>query len=127
MIREWGEAAFFRLFLQHVERAEPSVQAVPTVTALRDGITERIDNEVFEFVIPYCYGWNRLELVAEVFVVGESAVNYDNNMVVLDEYRIVVAISVQDLLTGPILHAVISHGIDCTYGISLVDFGAKQI
>ena len=103
------------------------MQALPAFAALRDGITERIDNEVFEFVIPYCYGWNRLELVAEVFVVGESAVNYDNNMVVLDEYRIVVAISVQDLLTGPILHGVISHGIDCTYGISLVDFGAKQI
>ena len=98
------------------------MQALPTIAALRDGIPERIDNEVFEFVIPYCYGWNRLELVAEVFVVGESAIYYDNNMMVLDEYRIVVAFSVQNLLARRI-----PNGIVGTRGIPLVKFGTKLI
>ena len=62
------------------------MQTFPTVTAMRDGIPERVDNEVLEFVVPYCYWRNRLELIAEIFSVGESAIDEDNNMVPLDEY-----------------------------------------
>ena len=68
-----------------------------------------------------------MELVAEVFVVGESAIYYDNNMMVLDEYRIVVAFSVQNLLARRILPCVVANGIVGTRGIPLVKFGTKLI
>ena len=70
------------------------MQALPTIAALRDGIPERIDNEVIQFVIPYCHGWNRLELIAKIFSVGDSAIYRDDNMVSLYKYRIVVAFPV---------------------------------
>ena len=70
------------------------MQFVPTFAGLRDVFTERIDDEVFENMIPQCNWRNGLELIAEVFCIGNPAIYSDNDMMRLDEYRIVVAFPV---------------------------------
>ena len=76
------------------------MQKIPSLVALRDGVPECVDDEVFQFVVPYGDRGNGLELIAEIFSIDDSAIDGDDNVVLLDEYRIVVAFPVQDFVAG---------------------------
>ena len=90
------------------------MQKIPTVITLRDGFSERVDDEVFQFVVSYGNRGNALVLIPEVLGIYNSAIDSDNNMVLLDEYRIMVAFPVQNFMTGRILQCVVASGaVDC--------------
>ena len=103
------------------------MQFVPAVAALRDVFSERIDDEVFELMIPQCNWRNGLELIAEVLCIGDPAIYGDNDMMRLDEYRIVVTFSVQNFLTRRILQGVMVFGIVFAFRRSFINFGAEQV
>jgi hypothetical protein len=114
------------LLLQLVECGKPGVQEIPTVIALRDGFSERVDDEVFQIVVPYGNRGNGLELIPEVLCIDDSAIDGDNKVVLLDEYRIVVAFPVQDLVTGRVLQRVVALGIVGFRGVPFEKFSAQS-
>ena len=103
------------------------MQEIPTVIALRDGFPERVDDEVFQIVVPYGNRGNGLELIPEVLCIDDSAVDGDNKVVLLDEYRIVVAFPVQDFVTGRVLQRVVAFGIVRCRGVPFENFGTEFI
>ena len=78
-------------------------------------------------MVPYGDRGNGLELIAEIFSIDDSAIDGDDNVVLLDEYRIVVAFPVQDFVAGRVLPRVVADGIVGIRGIPLVKFGTKFI